>query len=282
VSPRPLESELRELAPRVRWPATPELAARVLARIEAAEPTAASAPGSPAAPTLPDESAAAAGVPAAPGAPDAAARPARARRPRPALALGHVVAPAVAAIVALLVAGALVTPVRSAVLDVLGIAGRERVVRVPGPPDASRPQLDPGRLTTLAGAQARLAFAIRLPRALGAPREVRYSDSIAGGAVTLVYPRAALLEYQGGTDPVLLKRIGPSAHARAVDVQGAPGLFITGVRELDVLDRDGHVLQATRSIARADVLAWQRGGVALRLETRDGLRRALAIARSIG
>ncbi|MDX6683608.1 MAG: hypothetical protein QOG94_3647, partial [Solirubrobacteraceae bacterium] len=114
------------------------------------------------------------------------------------------------------------------------------------------------------------------------PGAVRYSDSIAGGAVTLVYPRAALLEYQGGLDPVLQKRIGPGARARPVDVAGARGLFITGVREIDVLDRDRHVLQATRSIARADVLVWQRGGVAFRLETRDGLRRALAIARSIG
>ncbi|HEV7807157.1 MAG TPA: hypothetical protein VGO80_15150 [Solirubrobacteraceae bacterium] len=270
MSPRSLESELRDLAAGLRWPPTPDLAERVLVRIEADEPAAASAPRSPRSP-------------GSPGSFDAAARVVRARRPwlRPALALGHGSAVAVAAIVTLLVAGALVSPVRSAVLDVLGIAGRERVVRVPGAPDTSRPQLDAGRPTTLARAQQRLAFAIRLPRALGTPSAVRYSDSIAGGAVTLLYPRTALLEYEGGTEPVLLKRVGPSAHARPVDVGGAPGLFITGVREIDVLDRDGHVLQATRSIARADVLVWQRGGVAFRLETRDTMRRALAIARSI-
>jgi hypothetical protein len=148
----------------------------------------------------------------------------------------------------------------------------------------SRSELERGELTTLARAQQRLAFAIRLPRAFGVPREVRYSDSIAGGAVTLVYPRAALLEFQGGRyDAMLQKSLGPpSARARPVTVLGAPGFFITGAREIAVLDRDGHVLQATRSIALANVLVWQRRGVAFRLQTRDGLTRALAIARSAG
>ena len=76
-------------------------------------------------------------------------------------------------IVTLLIAGALVPPVRSAVLDALGIAGRESIVRVPGPPDTSHPPLDVGGRTTLQAAQRRLSFAIRLPRALGTPREVR-------------------------------------------------------------------------------------------------------------
>jgi predicted ThiF/HesA family dinucleotide-utilizing enzyme len=195
--------------------------------------------------------------------------------------LGQGPAIAAAAIVALLIGGAVVAPVRSAVLDLLGIAGRERVVRVPGPPDRSRPALDVGRRTTLAAAQPRLAFAIRLPRALGAPREVRYSDAIAGGAVTLVYPGVALLETQGGTDPLFEKRIGPHARARSVAVAGTRGFFVTGAREITVLDRDANAIPATRSLARSDALVWQRDGVAYRLETRVGLRRALAIAASV-
>ena len=105
-----LEDRLREFATDVDWPPTPELAAGVLARIEASAPA-----------------------------------------PRRSLiALGRrQLRAVVAAIVAGLVAGALVEPVRSAVLDVLGIAGRDRVIRVPGPPDTSRPALDRGAPTTL-------------------------------------------------------------------------------------------------------------------------------------
>ena len=237
-----LEDRLRELAADVDWPPTPDLAGAVLARIEADAP----APR------------------------------------RSLLALGRSRARAVvAAVVALLVAGAIVEPVRSAVLDVLGIAGRDRVIRVPGPPDTSRPALDRGAPTTLELARRRVSFPIRLPRALGAPREVRISDAIAGGAVTLVYPDATLLEFEGGLDPVLQKRVAAEAQARTVTVAGGPGLFITGLRELDILDRDGHVVQARGALASADTLVWQRDGVAYRLETRGGLRRALEIARSV-
>jgi hypothetical protein len=248
-----LEAELREHAINVRWPLTPDLAERVVARLE-----------------------------------DGAGEPERAERRvgtgprrRAPLVFGRGPGVAAAAILTLLIVGALVAPVRSAMLDVLGIGGPDRIVRVPGPPDTSRPALDVGARTTLAAAQRRLAFAIRLPRALGPPREVRYSDAIAGGAVTLIGPGTALLETEGGIDPVLQKGIGPGAHARPVSVAGAPGYFITGARETAVLDRDGHMIPASRSLARGDALVWQRDGIAFRLETRGGLRRALAIARSV-
>ncbi|MDX6679083.1 MAG: hypothetical protein QOE31_3135, partial [Solirubrobacteraceae bacterium] len=249
------------LAADVVWPPTPDLAERVVARIAA-------------------DVAAEVGAGAGAG----ARTPARLRRPPrwSPLVLGHGPALAIAAILTLLVAGALVPPVRSAVLDVLGIAGRERVIRVPAAPDTSRPALDQGAPTTLALARRSVAFEIRLPRVLGAPREVRVSDAIAGRAVTLVYPDATLLEFAGGLDPVLQKRIGPGADARPVTVAGGlPGFFITGVRELDVLDREGHPVRARGSLARADTLVWQVRGVAYRLEARGGLRRALAIARSV-
>jgi hypothetical protein len=251
MTPDRLDAELREVAADVRWPATPDLAERVVARLEAGarQPS--------------------------------RARPERGSRPRPWSPLGHGPGVAATVIATLLIAGVLVAPVRSAVLGVLGIRGPDRVVRVPGPPDTSRPALDVGARTTLAEAQRRLAFAIRLPRALRPPREVRYSDAIAGGAVTLIGSGAALLETQGGIDPVLQKGVGPGARARPVSVAGTPGYFITGTREIAVLDRDGHMIPASRSLARSDVLVWQLDGIAFRLETRGGLRRALAIARSV-
>jgi hypothetical protein len=235
--PDRLDAELRGLAADVRWPTTPDLAERVVARLEA-------------------------------GGREPAGRP---RRWAP-LVLGHGLGVAAAVITTLLIAGT---------LDVLGIGGPDRIVRVPGPPDTSRPGLDVGARTTLAAAQQRLAFAIRLPRALGPPRDVRYSDAIAGGAVTLIGHGTALLETQGEIDPVLQKGINPGARARPVSVAGAPGYFITGAREIAVLDRDGHMIPASRSLARSDALVWQRDGIAFRLETRGGLRRGLAIARSV-
>jgi hypothetical protein len=257
-----LELELRELAAGERWPPTPDLADRVVALI-AAPPEAA---------TGASASAGGARTPAhAPG-----------RRWRPArLVFAKGPALVAAVILTLLIAGALVPPVRSAVLDVLGIAGRESIVRVPGPPDTSRPELDFGERTTLRTAQRRLSFTIRLPRALGSPREVRYSDAIAGGAVTLIYPDFALLQIEGGTDPVLQKQLGRGSSIRAVNVAGAPGAYIRGAHELAVLDRDGRYIPATRSFVRGDVLVWQSGRVAYRLETRAGLQRALDVARSV-
>jgi hypothetical protein len=110
---------------------------------------------------------------------------------------------------------------------------------------------------------------------------VRYSDSIAGGAVTLIYPDFALLEIEGGTDPVLQKQLGLGSSIRAVDVAGADGAYIRGAHEVAVLDRDGRYIEATRSFVRGDVLVWQAGGIAYRLETRAGLSRALEVARSV-
>jgi hypothetical protein len=82
---------------------------------------------------------------------------------------------------------------------------------------------------------------------------------------------------------MLQKGIGAGARARPVRVAEAPGYFITGPREIAVLDRDGHMIPASRGLARGDALVWQRDGIAFRLEPREGLglRRALAIARSV-
>jgi len=245
-----LDAELRELAEELRWPATPELADHVVARIASPDP-------------------------------DTSMSRLRSRLRPSRLDLGHGPALVAAAILTVLIVGASVPPVRSAVLDALGIAGRERVIRVPGPPDTSRPALDVGARTTLAAAQRRLAFTIRLPRALGPPRDVRYSDAIAGGAVTLIYPRIALLETQGGPDPVLQKQVGATSSVRAVSVAGAPGFYIRGAHEIAVLDRNGRFIPTTRSFVRGNVLVWQRGGVAYRLETPDGLSRALSVARTV-
>jgi len=80
---------------------------------------------------------------------------------------------------------------------------------------------------------------------------------------------------------VLQKQIGQGASVRVVDVAGARGFYIRGPHEVAVLDRTGRFIPTTRSLVRGDVLVWQAGGVAYRLETRAGLSRGLAVARSM-
>ncbi|MGZ6709471.1 MAG: hypothetical protein ACXVFN_21325, partial [Solirubrobacteraceae bacterium] len=105
---------------------------------------------------------------------------------------------AVPALVAVLVACvAIVPPARTAVLELFGLAGGEEVVRVPTTPRPSpaRPTAGPerGRRVTLAQARAAVGFPVRVPRALGAPDEVRLSRDVPGGSVSLLYGERAAL-----------------------------------------------------------------------------------------
>ena len=67
-----------------------------------------------------------------------------------------------------------------------------------------------------------------------------------------------------------------------MDVAGARGYFIEGEHEVVVLDREGRPVRGRLALVGADVLLWQRDGVAFRLETRAGLARALAVGRKVG
>ena len=122
--------------------------------------------------------------------------PRRRWRPHGALAL------AAAVLLVVIVATALVPPARSAVLKVLGLTGSARIVQAPRAPDVSRGPLDLGRPIALADARRRAPY-LRLPAALGAPVQVRWSDQLAGGAVTLRWAGGdALTEFQGRGLPV--------------------------------------------------------------------------------
>ena len=208
--------------------------------------------------------------------------PRRQRRPawRPALALP--------ALLAVLVAGvAVVPPARTAVLEVLGLAGGEQVVRVPTTPTApAAPTLAPGagRVLSLAQARAAVAFPVRVPRALGPPPEVRLDRSLAGGAVSLVYgERAVLTAFRGRTLPFARKMVGPKTRVVAATVGGRRALFLTGAPvQWIALDEHGRPQPRTARLVNANVLLFDHGGVGYRLETGAGLRRALQIARSLG
>ena len=243
-----LRDELRALGGEVAWPPTPDLAAAIAARI------------------------ARDGVPVA-------RRRSWAPTLRPAIVLPL--------LLALVIAGIAIVPsARTAVLDLLGLAAREQVVRVPRLPAATpglRSGPDVGRRVTLAQARAAVSFGVRVPTALGPPPEVRLSRQLAGGAVTLLYgDRHALTMFRGQGEPFARKLVGPRTRVVETTVAGHPALFLTGAPlEWIALDRSGVPVQSTARLVDANVLLFDAGGVGYRLETGAGLPGALAIARSL-
>jgi hypothetical protein len=252
MTPDELRDELRALGREAAWPPTPDLAGAVAARIDARAPRAPRAPRRGWAPV------------------------ARLR-----------LAVVVAIVLAVLLAGvAVVPPARTAVLDFLGLAAREQVVRVPRLP-APAPSLqrapDLGRRVTLARARAAVSFPVRVPALLGRPPEVRLRPQPAGGAVTLLYGnRHALTMFNGRTLRFARKSVGPRTRVIDTSVAGRPALFITGAPFRWVaLDRAGVPVEATARLVDANVLLFDAGGVGYRLETGARLPEALAIARSL-
>lgn len=175
-----------------------------------------------------------------------------------------------------------VSPARSAVLDVLGITGGAKIVRVGEPPEVTSGPLDLGRETTLADARSGLAFRPRLPAGLGEPDRVRYSARIAGGALTLDWPGYSLTQFEGGTTPFVKKLLGERSRVDEFRIGGSFGFYVSGPTHYVVLDRGGDAVDAAAALVDADVLLWDApDGISFRLETRRGRAEALAVARSV-
>jgi hypothetical protein len=186
--------------------------------------------------------------------------------------------------------------VRHSVLDFLGLRSVhvERVQRLPklpsGPAGGS---LGLGTRTTLTGARAHAGFPLLVP-SLG-PGEVYVADAPVGKRVTLAYPprpglpRAAqthvgmlITEFRGDQPREFLqKTLGPGTTAKAVSVNGDPGVWIAG-RPHEILYRDpnGQVRPDTLRLA-GNTLIWRHGEVLVRLEAHVPLATALRIARSM-
>lgn len=186
----------------------------------------------------------------------------------------------------LVLGGLAVSPARSGLLDALGVSEGERIERVERLPPLPRelpPSFAPGARTTLASVRAAVDFPVRVPRRLGSPSEVRISDLVPGGIVSLVYgKRAVLSQFRGGGMPYISKMAGPGTDIRAIAVDGAEGAFITGAPTYVFLQgSDGRVVRTTAALTAANVLVWFDGDIAYRLETRAGRGEALRIARSL-
>ena len=250
-----LERELLALRDDIAWPPTPDLAAAVGTRI-AAEPH----------------------------------RPARRawrwpwQLPRPRLAT------ALAAVLVVLIAfGVLLASspgVRATLRDWLGI-GSVRITRVERLPDlAPARELGLGRRVTFATGEAEFGT-IATVRSLGAPDAVYVGQGLPH-RVSLVYVArsglpagkagiGALLDEITGDTPLVYaeKLVGARVPITHVEVNGDDGYFIGGSHALQLPDE-------LRPRLAGNTLVWQHDAVTYRLETALGLRRALALARSVG
>ena len=195
---------------------------------------------------------------------------------------------AVAVILALAAASIASPAVRATVVDVLRFAGIELRTE-PGPPLRQPSPLPGEHVVDLEQARSAVAFAVRVPAALGAPDEVHLADS---RVVSLIYRSGPgrpvptvgdvavrLDEFDGTLDPAFEKFLGMSGGER-VTVGGAQAVWIDGPHEVMYVDRTGAWRTETARLA-ARTLVWQQGDVTLRLEGQFTLAQALEVARTV-
>jgi hypothetical protein len=248
-----LEQRLADLGAAIDWPATPELATRVVAHL----------------PTV--------------WGGRAAKRPAWGWSPT----RNHW---ALAAAAALLVAAGLFayTPSRDAIASWVNLhVFIQRVQHQPTPPPLpSGPigtRLGLGNPTTLDAALHAVGWAISVPPSLGAPDEVYLQqppDGPAQGEVTLVYGSRPGIPVSGQTGVSLLvteargqvatdffgKMLGPDATLEQVTVAGHQGYWIAGKPHIFFfLDADGNVRNETMRLA-TNTLIFDDNGTIIRIE----------------
>ena len=250
----PLEDQLRRAAQTFRYPPTPDVTSAVARRLATA------------------------------------ARPAPHSSLRLALA-------ALVALAILLIGLWTVPPVRAAILDFLQI-GAVRIWLVEPTPTPSpiaataspRPTptpitsvLDLAGETTLAAAQAKVEFPIRLPAYptdLGAPDKV-YLQNLDGPAVILVWlqpeqPDQVRLSLQFLSSKVIAGKMGPKIIATP-QVHDQLGLWIEGPYIMVARSGDWDMIR----LIEGHVLVWAEGDITYRLETDLPLEEAVRVAESL-
>jgi hypothetical protein len=253
-----VEQMLRAAAADSEWPATPDLAAAVMTRIEGVSPVQAGDSGPV-------------------GASAADPRPASGPRFR----LRRPLAIALAALLLLAATAAAIPGIRDPVLDWLGLRSVE-VERVPRPlPEAPGQHLGLGKRTTLAAARSRLGFTPVLAARLGRPT-VYYDAFPPGGQIGLVYPHGIVItELSGHLETRYLRKfLPPGTKADPVAIDGGRALWIHGApHQYAYVDKTGNI--HTDSVRTAgNVLLWHRRDLLIRIEGARSKARVLAIARS--
>jgi hypothetical protein len=125
---------------------------------------------------------------------------------------------------------------------------------------------------TLDQARRAVRFTLLVPRRY---ERVNLHRGVPGGMVSFLWDGYVLSEWQG--EQLFEKSVGPSSRIQHVQVDFAPGVWITGApHAVTYLDRKGEPRQQTRRLA-GNVLIWNRGGVTYRLEGAKSLQEALGL-----
>lgn len=194
---------------------------------------------------------------------------------------------AVALVVVAALAATLAIPdARSALFRFLSIGGEriELVDSLPEVPAQEGLELALGERVSLD--EARRASSLPL-RELDKPPDRVYLGE--RGTVWFLYgspERVRLLVAQSsllppGEDVLLKKLASPETRVERVEVDGSPGIFLSGETHLVVLlDEYGFIVEESARLAH-DVLIWERDGVGYRLEGDFELDEALRIAAAL-
>ena len=211
-------------------------------------------------------------------------------RRAPRLALGWLALVAVAVIAGVLT---LSPSARSAILDLLdrvpGIS-IERAAELPTREYRSTPHY--GAPIDLADVPRLYGRPLRLPSGLGEPDLLYWLAYPPGDMVTAVYgdqrrARLVLSQWKVGTTDLWHKVLASGTQASLVTVDGAPGIWIYGADHgvyylaPGQSDSGPSSHHRTEAYLAGNVLAWQRDGVAFRLEAGVPLQEALRLARSL-
>ena len=194
---------------------------------------------------------------------------------------------AVALVVVAGLAATLAIPdARSALFRFLSIGGEriELVDTLPEVPVQEDLELALGEQVTLE--EARRTSSLPLRKLKDPPDRVYVGDH---GTVWFLYgslEHVRLLVAQSSLRPpddelLLKKLVAPETRVERVDVDGSPGIFLSGETHfVFLLDENGFVVEESARLAR-DVLIWESGGVGYRLEGDLSLDEALRLARSL-
>ena len=186
-----------------------------------------------------------------------------------------------AALVALLAGLSLAPPVRATVAEWFGFHGVV-VTQQPGPAPTSAPPPPVGtRQVTLAQARVLVGFQPRLPSALGAPTGVEVSADRRVLSLTWGDDRGGVVridQFNGEVEPRFWKSV--RGEVQFADVRLDPAIWFAVPHELVVLLPDGtHHREPSRLVG--PTLVWQSRGLTMRLEGKQILPEALAIAESV-
>jgi hypothetical protein len=160
---------------------------------------------------------------------------------------------------------------RAAILRVLEIGG-VRIERTETRPSAQRAALVTGQRVTLAEARGAVDFPLAVP---GRFERVYLDRRVPGGMVSFAWDGRVLSEWQG--EQIYEKSVGPGTEIRHVQIDFAPGVWLTGApHSLTFVDRTGVPRRLTRRLA-GNVLIWHRAGVTYRIEGAQTLDEALSL-----